>query len=65
MACLDKLSDVKIVSINFAYHNHELINLLRERGAAITALRFEDGGFPKYAKSIATLDQKLTELIQD
>ena len=62
-AQLDKLSDVKIVSINFAYHNHELINLLRARGAAITALRFEDGGFPKYAKSIATLDEALTELV--
>lgn len=64
-AQLDKMSDVKIVSINFAYHNHELINLLRARGAAITALRFEDGGFPKYAKSIATLDEKLTELVQN
>jgi|TARA_B110001450_G_scaffold184513_1_gene172590 hypothetical protein len=59
------LSDVKITNINFAYFNHELIGLLRARGEAITALRFEDGGFPKYAKSIATLDEKLTALIQD
>jgi hypothetical protein len=28
-------------------------------------LRFEDGGFPFYAKSMETIDQKLTELIQD
>jgi len=38
---------------------------LKARGAAITALRFEDGGFPKYAKSIATLDTELTALIKD
>ncbi len=38
---------------------------MRQRGAAITALRFEDGGFPKYAKSVQTLDAKLTELIQN
>jgi glutamate/tyrosine decarboxylase-like PLP-dependent enzyme len=59
------LSDVKIVGINFAYHNHELIGLLSKRGAAITSLTFEDGGFPFYAKSIATLDAALTDLIKD
>jgi len=57
------LSDVKVVGINFAYHNHELIGLLTKRGAAITSVTFEDGGFPFYAKSIKTLDEKLTELI--
>jgi hypothetical protein len=29
---------------------------LTERGAAITELRFEDGGFPFYAKSMNTID---------
>jgi len=56
MDALTKLNDVKIVSLNFAYHNHELINLLRERGTAITALKFE---------KITELDQKLTDLIQN
>ena len=28
-------------------------------------MRFEDGGFPKYAKSIATLDEALTTLLHD
>jgi len=65
MKDLNSLSDVKIVGINFAYHNHELINLLRARGTAITALRFKDGGFPFYAKSMETIDNKLTELIKD
>jgi hypothetical protein len=59
------LSDVKVVGINFAYFNHELIGLLRKRGAAITSLTFEDGGFPFYAKSIATLDTLLSDLIRD
>lgn len=62
---LTELSDVKIISIYFAYYNHELINLLAERGGAITELRFEDGGFPFYAKSMATIDQKITELLHN
>jgi hypothetical protein len=53
---LSELSDVKIISIYFAYYNHQLINLLTERGAAITELRFEDGGFPFYAKSMENID---------
>jgi hypothetical protein len=56
MGRLEALSDVKITNVNFAYFNHELIGLLRKRGAAITSLCFKDGGFPFYAKSIETLD---------
>lgn len=53
------------MAINFAYHNHEMIELLAKRGAAITDLRFEDGGFPFYKKSIQTLDKEITDLLQN
>ena len=39
--------------------------MLTQRGGAITDLRFEDGGFPFYNKSIQTLDDSITELLHD
>lgn len=35
------VKEVKIVDIQFAYNNYELINLLKKRGTAITSLDFE------------------------
>lgn len=34
-------TNVRITDIQFAYDNHELIGLLKLRGAAITALNFD------------------------
>jgi len=47
---------VRIVDITFAFNNHKMINLLKKRGAAITALNFD---------KMRLHDEELTAMIHD
>jgi hypothetical protein len=47
---------IEIADIEFAYDNHELINLLKKRGTAITNLKFDQ---------IKAADWELEQLVKD
>lgn len=50
------IDEVVVKDIQFAYNNHEVINLLKTRGYAITTCNW---------KKVEECDQLLTKLVQD
>lgn len=52
----EKPTEVECKGIQFAYNNHEIINLLKKRGTAIAGCKWND---------VKKYDDKLTEMVKD
>jgi len=52
----ERRHEVEVKDIQFAYKNHEVINLLKKRGSAIATCKWEE---------VTKFDEQLTAMVKD